>query len=284
MDPIFQRPLIRGDFAVHSLATAAALAEHAAAVYRSGAEYAATVRGGRWPVATQVVAGVTRVGVAVSPSTVVLACRGSDDAGDWLENLLALRVGWRPVLPPGVGVHLGFRRQAERIRAELFGVLDVAELNGDHRVILTGHSLGGAMALLLAAALRADGRRVDAVVTFNAPRVGGRRWAAWETWESTTVARFVVARQGERDLVSRLPLSRFGWEHVGAPTVVAGENIARGEAAWQRLRAENPTGLLAGWRVFSRLRAGIAAHDAGRAAGLLAVLGERELGGCGVPQ
>ncbi len=95
----------------------------------------------------------------------VIALRGTvpDSMADWCRDFDALPVhdqvlGW---------CHQGFLDGA---RAILPAVLDSAQ----GRLTLVGHSLGGALALLLAGLLVGYGVPVVAVVAFGAPCAGGR--------------------------------------------------------------------------------------------------------------
>lgn len=93
----------------------------------------------------------------------VVAIPGTDPEclADWLRDLDAV-----PVWDRQIGyVHQGFRDGALLILPWLRGI--------DRPLTLTGHSMGGAIAILAAAYLRAGGVPVAGVVTFGAPRAGG---------------------------------------------------------------------------------------------------------------
>jgi pimeloyl-ACP methyl ester carboxylesterase len=102
--------------------------------------------------------------------TVVVAFRGTvpDDLEDWLRDIDALpeRV---PGLPAMGWCHAGF----------LAGGIGLLALFRDHlagkRVVLVGHSLGGALAIIVAGLLTAADTPPALVVTFEAPRAGGMR-------------------------------------------------------------------------------------------------------------
>lgn len=247
---------------------AAALAEHAAAVYLSPHEYRAAALSAGWGGAVVVEAGATQVAVANSPDAVVISARGSESCGDWFENTLAIRLGWAGVLPAGVRVHRGFQRQARRIREELMGVFEL-QLRGatDRRPVwICGHSLGGALAPLIACMISTDlHRMVSGVYTFNAPRVGGEPWRSYyEGLAGDVTHRVVVVRRGVEDFVSRIPLSRLGWRHVGQVHILRDGALTHGDGAWQALRAEQgEVKMLDQWRIISRLREGVAAHLSG---------------------
>ncbi len=85
-----------------------------------------------------------------------------DDPLDWIRDLRAL-----PRVFPTVGVcHSGFGSGGTAVAARV-----LAAIRGDTRLMtVVGHSLGGAMALIVSARLIAAGYRVR-TVTFGAPRV-----------------------------------------------------------------------------------------------------------------
>lgn len=94
----------------------------------------------------------------------VIAFRGTDpdDAWDWARDLDLWPV-WRRKL--GL-CHRGFITGAEAVFAR------VSAATWGRRVVLTGHSLGGALAIATAGLLARLGRHPVGLVTFGAPRVG----------------------------------------------------------------------------------------------------------------
>ncbi|WCM21339.1 lipase [Paraburkholderia bryophila] len=90
-----------------------------------------------------------------------IAFRGSDDLDSWLHNLDSV-----PVSVTGMGaVHRGFHCAWSDMSAGIIGAI------GDKPVTLIGHSLGGAICLLAAAALTLAGKPPVAVWAFEPPRV-----------------------------------------------------------------------------------------------------------------
>ncbi|MEZ5559762.1 MAG: hypothetical protein R3E86_14620 [Pseudomonadales bacterium] len=108
-------------------------------------------------------------------NTVVVAIRGSQTGNalwDWWDNDLDpqpfTRVGWAAFN----SVHCGFHQAARVVYDSLIGTLKDDAAAG-RRIWVTGHSLGGASAMLLAAMLKWDaGIPVAGVYTFGAPGIG----------------------------------------------------------------------------------------------------------------
>ncbi len=100
-------------------------------------------------------------------------------------------------------VHKGFAAALSQVQQDTVATLD--SLQG-YRLLYTGHSLGAAMATLLAGL-----KKPDALYTFGSPRVGD--------------AGFVASLQGVKnfrfqdccDLVTRVPPEELGYQHLGQP-------------------------------------------------------------------
>ena len=94
--------------------------------------------------------------------------------------------------------------------------LRIGEIIGRERenrqVWLTGHSLGGALAVLLAATLLESGIPVMGLYTFGAPRVGDSKFASLLDDGLAGAAHWRVANEG--DLVPHVPAQMF-FSHAG---------------------------------------------------------------------
>jgi len=103
--------------------------------------------------------------VMIAGEEAVIAFEGTnglDDIGDWLANLNTSRGD----IPEGV-VHGGFLGHYNRVADQARKILDK---NAVSHVWITGHSLGGAMAVLCAADLERRGTvKVRGVMTFGQP-------------------------------------------------------------------------------------------------------------------
>jgi len=196
-------------------ANAAFLAGLAAAAYQPQPEFA------DWK--TTVVASEatdTCALVACDGADCVAAFRGTQDLRNWLTDLdcAFTRLGH-------LRVHRGFYEALESVRADL-----ESEIAGTHyqRLWLTGHSLGGALAMLCA---RAWDAAVEGVYTFGQPRAGDASFRdayndrlRWRTF------RVIHAD----DIVPRVPWLLGQYRHAGHEIFFpspSGRGI-KGEGGW----------------------------------------------------
>ena len=112
------------------------------------------------------------VGRNDATQTVILAFRGTLTPEDWLQDLDTLAVPF-PDIPASGLIHQGFDAVYQTIRKSVIAGVDAAKVNATSMWI-TGHSLGGAIALL--AAIDFGKNAVPPIVsqlyTFAGPRVG----------------------------------------------------------------------------------------------------------------
>jgi len=150
----------------------------------------------------------------------VVAFRGTTSKADRKTNF-RIGVARAPVEnhPQKVRVHAGFysayQLVEDRVQAAIKSVPGKS-------VYLTGHSLGGAVALVASAALggRDDlGGRIAAVYTFGSPRVGGRDFPA-----IVKAPHYRVVNSG--DVVPLVPPSWLnGYVHTGEPYLLKGKRL-----------------------------------------------------------
>lgn len=150
--------------------------------------------------------GGTHCFVAVSndQKLSVVAFRGTDkdDPTDLGDDINALKVPWEH----GGQVHRGFRDALAEVRP----ALEKALQNVSGRMLFTGHSLGAALATLLAGV-----KTPDALYTFGSPLVGDADFVA--TLKNVKNFRYVDCC----DIVTRVPPKALGYMHLGEPYYIA---------------------------------------------------------------
>ncbi len=140
--------------------------------------------------------------IAAQRNMVIVAFRGTESIGNALTDAETALI--RHHIFPGL-VHFGFSRAAEVVHPTVSSLLKT--FNRELPIWVTGHSLGGAMASLVAHRLWLEGFPIRAVYTYGSPRPGDRNFQAAYRLPNY---RFV----NDNDLIPHLPL-RWCYRHVG---------------------------------------------------------------------
>jgi triacylglycerol lipase len=112
-------------------------------------------------------------------SILIVAFRGTEPikADDWLSDVNYYQRALAPDVP-GL-VHGGFANALGEIASEMVDAVAELAASKETRVFITGHSLGGALAVLAAALLHfGSRRRIAGVFTYGQPRVGDPAFSA----------------------------------------------------------------------------------------------------------
>lgn len=161
--------------------------------------------------------------VAVHPGHLTLSFRGTEtkDFGDWRTDILVRHTK----STTGGQVHRGFARALDHVWDS--HIVPVLAKYPDRHLWITGHSLGGALAVLAASRVNPD--RKMSVYTFGQPRVGdGEFAAACQERFGRRYFRFVHGR----DIVPRVPPFTPGYRHFGWEVTAGRPGVAfkQGEA------------------------------------------------------
>ena len=137
---------------------------------------------------------------SISRPFAVLVFRGTSGFEGWLSNLKAIQSCW----PAGGSVHSGFKADFFGLWQKIEPVLSTIDLP----LYFTGHSLGGALAILAASIFPAK-----AVYTFGAPKTGDAVFA--DSLKNARIYRF----ENDRDIITTVPPSAipFDFCHCGVP-------------------------------------------------------------------
>lgn len=139
---------------------------------------------------------------------IVLSFRGSASIANWLTDFNF------PVIPTTICTKCfasaGFWSSWLEAKYAVFTAIERGrELHPTYKLVVTGHSLGGALATIAAAVLRSNGTSVD-MYTYGAPKVGLQALASYLT-DSTNGSNYRVTHLN--DPVPRMPPSLAGYRH-----------------------------------------------------------------------
>ncbi|KAL8844090.1 MAG: hypothetical protein Q9176_001496 [Flavoplaca citrina] len=149
----------------------------------------------------------------------VLAFRGSSSVRNWITNINF------PAEPtdicPSCTAHDGFWDSWVEARPGVLAALKTAAASHpNNRVIVTGHSLGGAIASLAAAEIRKSGITAD-LYTYGAPRIAGRVLSNFITNQNKG-GNYRVTHKN--DPVPRLPPVVLGFVHISPEYYISSPN------------------------------------------------------------
>ena len=151
----------------------------------------------------------TQCGVVANEEEVLVCFRGSEKR---LEDVLVdLDFSLVPG-PLGGSVHAGFYDGLTLVWSSLDELVLGLMAERPRRLLVTGHSLGGALATLAAAQWRQQGQAVHAVYTYGQPRSGDSEFArAYDLALRARSFRLV----NNLDAVTRVPPRAMGYSHMG---------------------------------------------------------------------
>jgi hypothetical protein len=240
-----------------------------------------TLKGfGKFDDSETVVQGYT--GLSKKGTTLYIVFRGSDSMEDWLHNFSIRRIKLKrdnkyrtlfergkkvkpyqnnPKIPDGVKVHYGIFHAYDREVIKTGILVDNVTKYVDNmqnqgeipNIIVTGHSLGGALATFCAQDVAYSvnilykGLKTRVMcVTFGSPRVGNWKFEKWYIGQTNIKQKKdwfhyedipnqldlkVYRFANKNDAITRQPSCLTGWKHVGEKCYIRGPRIYPGLSA-----------------------------------------------------
>jgi|TARA_R100000081_G_scaffold45005_1_gene21212 triacylglycerol lipase len=167
--------------------------------------------------------------VFTSKTDCAIACRGTEPSE--MNDIYADLEIFKADSVSGNKIHQGFKEEVDKVYPDVEKLLDRVAKNKD--IWACGHSLGGAMATILAQRLEfKDGHNVDTLYTYGSPRAGGPQFSKWCD-KFLNHQRFV----NNNDVVPCVP-TVFRWRHNGQCNYIksTGEITTLGRWSSERIR------------------------------------------------
>lgn len=159
----------------------------------------------------------------------VLAFRGTEP--DEISDVLADLKAWPEGAMTYGMVHAGFKDEVDKLWEDLVAHYEKHQRvagKGYRRFMITGHSLGAAMATVATSRFE-EFTNVHQLTTFGSPRVGTRSFVRAI---HTPHYRFV----NNNDIVCRVPLALMGYKHHGTLQYINFYGNIRKLTPWQMLK------------------------------------------------
>ena len=146
--------------------------------------------------------------------TALVAFRGTQSIWDWINDLDAIAIAYRAVAGSG-HVHMGFQLVYEHVRQSVAKLL--ATCTGVQRILVTGHSLGAAVAILSGFELAKTTGIATELYTLAGPRTGAPDFSGAYRGVVPICYRVV----NFMDVVPQVPLPPL-YKHAGEEVLVYG--------------------------------------------------------------
>ena len=143
-----------------------------------------------------------------------------------MKDILADVKAWRkPAREKGL-VHFGFAQAIDKVYDNIVHWINEQKLDGERNITCTGHSLGAALATIMASRLDAN-----ELYTFGSPRVGNRAFVKEMNKDGIKHYRFV----NNNDIVTKVPFP-IRFVHHGELVYVNHFGNIRKMSPWQRFK------------------------------------------------
>ena len=174
--------------------------------------------------------------IAGSDEAIIVAFRGTQpsDLRDWMTDVNIAPVNFDYLFPhaPDIGhVHNGFGHAFRDVRDEIFRTIALFQTKGQS-LWFTGHSLGGALAVIATATCLFDNSTrlpVNGLYTYGQPRAGDNIFVGnFEQRFKSKTFRFV----NDADIVTRVPPRGLGYAAEGELIYFDNHGVAHADESW----------------------------------------------------
>ena len=143
-----------------------------------------------------------------------------------MKDILADVKAWRkPAREKGL-IHFGFAQAIDKVYDNIVQWLSEQKLDGERNITCTGHSLGAALATIMASRLDAN-----ELYTFGSPRIGNRDFVKEMKNDGIKHYRFV----NNNDIVTKVPFP-IRFVHHGELVYINHYGNIRKMSPWQRFK------------------------------------------------
>jgi hypothetical protein len=148
-------------------------------------------------------------GILKSTKTIYVVFRGSSSKLNWMADFEVTKREYDTYPECDCKVHHGFYDATENLKDHVIkSVREIKDKTGYSKVIVTGHSLGAAIAQLIGMELSAIDIKND-IYNFGQPRVGDDKYASFVNIISDELVRFTH----DKDMVPHVPPREMGYLH-----------------------------------------------------------------------
>ncbi|KAL4439111.1 hypothetical protein ABPG74_008886 [Tetrahymena malaccensis] len=155
-------------------------------------------------------------GYDIKTESIIVAFRGTDQLQNWLSNINFVPVKYLDNDCKDCKIHQGFKNILDSILFEMNQcVINLKKQYNSTSILITGHSLGGAMATLFSVQLKKllmnKFQQFD-LITFGSPRVGNLEFV---NYANQLLGKNSFRVVNYSDIVPHLPYNTLGFQHIG---------------------------------------------------------------------
>ena len=147
------------------------------------------------------------IGYRPADSTIYVVYRGTQSTQDWIDDFQFKKINYDEL---SCQVHKGFYEGEQSVITEvLTEVYNLHELYPTYRIVVTGHSLGAALATLTAYDIVQSGLNVQ-LINFGCPRIFDKACAKY----ASNIINKIVRVTHYKDIVPHVPLMSMDYYHT----------------------------------------------------------------------